>query len=63
MEENGRIHSLEVKKSANPNKGEIKKFNVVDKTTLERGDGGIVCMYPRPFPIDARNSYIPSNLI
>lgn len=63
VEENGRIHSLEVKKSANPNKGEVKKFDVVDKTTLERGDGGIVCMYPRPFPIDVRDSYIPSNLI
>ena len=29
VEENGRIHSLEVKKSANPNKGEVKKFDGV----------------------------------
>lgn len=63
VEENGRIHPLEIKKSANPEKKEIRKFSVVEKTTLLRGYGGIVCMFPRPFPIDADNSLIPSNLI
>ncbi len=63
VEENGRIHPLEIKKSANPEKKEIKKFQVIERTTLEKGFGGIICMYPRPFPMDAMNSYIPSNLI
>ncbi len=63
VEENGRIHPLEIKKSANPNKKEVKKFSVIDKTTLVKGAGGVVCMFPQPFPIDRDNLLIPSNLI
>ena len=63
VEENGRIHPLEIKKSANPEKKEIRKFSVIEKTSLIRGSGGIICMFPRPFPIDADNSLIPGNLI
>ena len=63
VEENGKIHPLEIKKSANPDKKEVKKFNVIDKTTLEKGYGGVVCMLPQPFPIDRENTLIPSNLI
>lgn len=63
VEENGRIHPLEIKKSANPEMKEIRKFSVIEKTSLIRGNGGIICMFPRPFPIDADNSLIPCNLI
>ena len=63
IEENGRIHPLEIKKSANPEKKEIKKFDIIEKTSLEKGYGGIICMSDRPFPIDAMNSLIPSNII
>ena len=63
VEENGMIHPLEIKKSANPEKKEIRKFGVIGKTSLKQGYGGIVCMFPAPFPIDQKNSYIPSNLI
>ena len=44
VEENGLVHPLEIKKSANPNRREVKKYEVLDKTALERGSGGIVCM-------------------
>ena len=63
VEENGKIHPLEIKQSANPAKKEIKKFSVIDKTSLIRGEGGIICMFPSPFPIDRNNILIPSNLI
>lgn len=63
VEENGRIHPLEIKKSANPDKKEVKKFSVIDKTTLVKGAGGVICMFPQPFPIDRDNLLIPSNLI
>ncbi len=62
-EENGMIHPLEIKKSANPEKKEIRKFNVIEKTSLKRGSGGVICMFPTLFPIDSANSLIPSNLI
>ena len=63
VEKNGKIHPLEIKKSANPDKREIRKYNVLEKNSIEKGYGGIVCMLPKPFPIDRTNYYIPSNLI
>lgn len=63
IEENNRIHPLEIKKSAKPDRREIKKFSVIDKTTFEQGAGGIVCMCEEPIPIDDKNCFIPSNLI
>ena len=63
VEENGKIHPLEIKKNASPEKKEIRKFSVIDKTSLIHGEGGIVCMVSQPFPIDEKNSYIPGNII
>lgn len=63
VEKNGIIHPLEVKKSANPDYREIKKFSVIEKTDLAQGYGGIVCMCEEPIPINEKNCFIPSNLI
>ncbi len=63
VEENNVVHPLEIKKSANPDRREIKKYEVLDKAMLGRGNGGIVCMCEEPIPIDRDNCFIPSNLI
>ena len=63
VEENNTVHPLEIKKSANPDKREVKKYSVLDKAELDRGSGGIVCMCEEPIPIDDKNCFIPSNLI
>ena len=63
VEENGIIHPLEIKKSANPNRREIKKYELLDKAKLGRGNGGIVCMCEEVIPIDDMNCFIPCNLI
>lgn len=63
VEENNVIHPLEIKKSASPDKREVKKYSVLDKAELNRGNGGIVCMCEEPIPIDEKNCFIPSNLI
>ena len=63
VEENSIIHPLEIKKSAAPDRREIKKYEVLDKAELTRGTGGIVCMCEEPIPIDDKNCFIPSNLI
>lgn len=63
VEEDNKIHPLEIKKSASPDIREIKKFSVLDKTPLERSDGGVVCMCEDVVPIDAKNCFIPCNLI
>ena len=63
IEENGKIHPLEIKKSANPNRREIKKYEVLEKTGMQTGAGGIICMCEEVIPINSRNSFIPCNLI
>lgn len=63
VEENGVLHPLEIKKSASPDRREIKKFALFDKARLERSSGGIICMCEEVLPIDAQNCFIPCNLI
>lgn len=63
VEVGDQIHPLEIKKSANPKKQEVKKFEVLDKTTIPRGAGGIICMCEKVVPIDEKNSFIPCFLI
>ena len=63
VEENNQIHPLEIKKSASPDRREVKKYTLLDKTTLERGCGGILCMCEEVIPIDDKNCFIPCNLI
>lgn len=63
VEENGRVHPLEIKKSANPDRREVRKYELLDKTAFERGSGGIVCMCEEVMPIDEKNCFIPCNLI
>lgn len=63
VEENNLIHPLEIKKSANPDRREVKKYTLLDKTSLERGCGGILCMCEEVMPIDEKNCFIPCNLI
>lgn len=63
VELNGFVHPLEIKKSASPDRKEVKKYELLDRASIPRGCGGIVCMCDRPVPIGERNLFIPSNLI
>lgn len=63
VEENNQIHPLEIKRSANPDRREVRKFELLDKASLERGCGGIVCMCEEVIPIDEKNCFIPCNLL
>lgn len=63
VELNGFVHPLEIKKSASPNRKEVNKYSLLDKASIPRGNGGIVCMCEELLPIDEKNSFIPSRLI
>ena len=63
VEENGQVHPLEIKKSANPDRREIKKYGVLNKVLPECGSGGIICMCEEVIPIDGKNCFIPCSLI
>ena len=51
VERGGFIHPLEIKKSANPNRREIKKFDILEKASIRQGNGGIICMCDEVIPL------------
>ncbi len=63
LEIGGKIHPLEIKLSASPDRREIKKYSILDANSIPRGNGGIICMSPTVIPIDENNYYIPINII
>ena len=63
VEKNNELHPLEIKKSANPDCREIKKFSLLDKMNLQRSYRGLICMSEEVVTIDEKNWYIPCNLI
>lgn len=63
LEENGILHPLEIKKGSNPDRKTIKAFSLLEKGDAAIGNGGIICLAEKPFPIDGNNNYIPCNII
>lgn len=57
------VKNAETGKGASPDRREVKKYSVIDKASLNRGNGGIICMCEEPIPIDKDNCFIPNNLI
>src|SRR3990172_3732329 len=43
----GTIFPLEFKKTASPNKNDVKHFQVLEKLNMPIGDGGIICLTKR----------------
>lgn len=63
MEANGMLNPLEIKRSVNPGRELIRAFSVLDKGTLPRGKGAIMCMRPEISAIDRDNYIVPIWLI
>lgn len=63
IEKEGRLHPLEIKRAASPEKKAIRSFRLLEKSSLEVSTGGIVCMTDSVFPIDEHNMYIPCNIV
>lgn len=59
LEDNGMLHPLEIKRSANPGSELIRTFHLLDKGTLKRGKGAILCMKPELSAVNADNYIVP----
>lgn len=58
IEQNGELHPIEIKKSANPSKDMISNFQILEKVG-KVGQGGIICMYDKLIALDEKNKVIP----
>lgn len=59
MESDGQLHPLEIKRSANPGSELIGAFKVLDKGSVPRGKGAVICMRPELSAINADNYIVP----
>lgn len=59
LERNGTLYPLEVKKTMMPDKRWTNVFGVLDKTSLKRGTGGILCLNDKFTAFDRDNLIIP----
>lgn len=63
IEKDGRLHPLEIKKTALPDKRLTNVFEVIDKSPLQRGTGAILCMAEKLSAFDKDNLIVPIRLV
>lgn len=59
MESDGMLHPLEIKRTVNPGSELIAAFKLLDKASLPRGTGAVLCMRPRLSAINSENYILP----
>lgn len=63
MEGDGRLHPIEIKKTATPEKKMISNFSVIEKSPLQRGTGAVLCLSEKLGAFDKENLIVPIGLI
>jgi predicted AAA+ superfamily ATPase len=58
-----RVHPIEIKKGANPNRSDISSFAVLKRSGLKIGAGGVICLRDEALPLDDDNWIIPVSII
>lgn len=59
LESDGILHPLEIKRSVNPGSELMNAFKILDKGSVKRGKGAIICMRPELTAIDSENFIVP----
>lgn len=59
LEDSGKLYPMEIKKTATPQKQLTRVFSVIDKATLERGTGAVLCTTDRLSAFDGQNLIVP----
>lgn len=59
VESDGLLHPLEIKRSVNPGSELISAFNLLDKASVLRGNGAVLCMRPNLSAINSENYIVP----
>lgn len=63
IECDGELHPVEIKRTASPNKAMTRSFSVLDKASIPRGRGAIVCAAEKFSALDAKTLVIPAGLL
>jgi len=63
LEYNGTVYPIEIKKTGNPDKNDIRNFDALQKSGKPVGEGAVICLYDKVMPIGKNNWAIPAWLI
>ena len=56
---NGKIHPLEFKKTASPDKNDVRQFRILEELKMPVGSGGVICLTKQSLPLTASAQAIP----
>ena len=59
IENNGKLHPIEIKRSANPASELINAFSVLNKASIPKGKGAVICMKEDLSAFNSDNFIIP----
>ncbi len=59
IESDGMLHPLEIKRSVNPRSELTSSFNILNKGSVPKGKGAILCMRPTLSAVNAENYIVP----
>ena len=59
IESDGMLHPLEIKRSINPSGELLSAFSLLDKSSVPRGNGAIICMRPKLSALNSENFLVP----
>lgn len=59
IESDGMLHPLEIKRSVNPGSGLTGAFDILNKGSVPKGKGAVLCMRPTLSAVDAENYIVP----
>jgi predicted AAA+ superfamily ATPase len=63
IEQDGRLHPVEIKRAASPTRRWVRAFHALDRLGIPRGRGAVVSLVRRPVPIDAENDALPAGCL
>lgn len=59
MEHDGVINPIEIKKTSNPGQELVRVFKLLDKSSMQRSKGAVICMKQELSAIDRQNYIVP----
>ena len=59
----GKIHPIEIKKSADPGSGALKHFGALSALREEVGEGAVICLSREVIPLDRQNRILPAGCL
>jgi predicted AAA+ superfamily ATPase len=64
IENDGTLYPIEIKKHADPTKKDISQFRLIDKiSSINRGAGGVICLYDNLLTLKDKDKIIPVKYI